>query len=132
MCVMCKIRKATAAAGLCVVCLGGVTDAGSLVHSVGHAAALEIHAQAADHVEQPHTHGEAAEVHLAISETEIRERHVLTLDHPIYGQLNGWNYLGGCDECPADLAGGELCYGPCPVEPPEIAALCSIPAGAAA
>jgi len=65
-----------------------------------------------DHTEERHT-PEMAEMQLAGGETEIVERHVLTLDDPIYGQLNGRNYLGYCDDCPA-AGRGDYCVGPCP------------------
>jgi hypothetical protein len=116
-CSKCGIRKAVAASGLCLLCLGGVVATSAQPH--GHyARAAEITALTAsgtlpDHAEQPHP-PEMAETQLASPpEAEIIERHVLTLDHPLYGQLNGHNYLGYCDTCP--LASREaLCYGSCP------------------
>jgi hypothetical protein len=66
-----------------------------------------------DHAEQPHPPEAPEAIPLAGPETEVVDRHVLTLDHPVYGQLNGQNYLGYCDECPA-AGPGLLCYGSCP------------------
>lgn len=63
-----------------------------------------------DHPEQPHgPEVDAAE--LPSQETEVLERHVLVLDDPKYGVLNGQNYLGYCETCPLI---GQICHGPCP------------------
>lgn len=45
-------------------------------------------------------------------DAEIVEEHVLVLDHPVYGQLNGRNYIGYCDTCPL-AAQRALCSSPC-------------------
>lgn len=71
-------------------------------------------AEHAEHAEQPHT-PELAETRLTGPETEILEEHVLVANDPVYGQLNGRNYLAYCATCPL-AAGRGLCYGPCPGE----------------
>jgi|SRR5580658_608956 hypothetical protein len=120
MCGRCKIRKAIVAGSLCALCAAGITAAESPAHQAAHLAGVMITRPAeagpsrADRPEQPDTPEiEAAE--LPGTETEILERHVLVIGHPKYGQLNGLNYLGYCDGCPAEQW-GDLCYGPCPGE----------------
>ena len=64
-----------------------------------------------DHNDQPHTPEVSEPEPLASPEAEIIEEHVLVADHPIYGQLNGHNYLGYCDTCPLATQRA-LCPGP--------------------
>jgi hypothetical protein len=63
-----------------------------------------------DRPEQPHA-PELEVTELPGQEVENLERHVLVLDDPRYGVLNGQNYLGYCESC---LLVGQVCHGPCP------------------
>jgi hypothetical protein len=114
-----RCRKAVAAGGFCVLCFG-VTAAGGPggpITSAGSsrpAITARAKEHAAEHPEQPHT-PELAGTELASPEMMIFERHVLVLDHPKYGLLNGRNYVGYCDTCPSALP-GVPCTGPCPAE----------------
>jgi len=77
-----------------------------------------IRARDHDHDDQPHT-TELEFADVSSTETEVDDRHVLVLDHPKYGLLNGKNYLGYCDSCPiATMGTGTQCAGPCPGEQP--------------
>jgi hypothetical protein len=117
-CSRCRIRKAVAGAGLCVLCLGIMGAASPPHHDAHVAAAAQIsgtpaHAEPLAHDDQPHP-PEAAEAQpIPGAETAVEERHVLVVDDPRYGVLNGRNYIGYCATCPAALQGA-LCYGPCP------------------
>jgi hypothetical protein len=54
-CWRCSIRKAVATGGLCALCFGGVTAAGSPLHEAGHRApSATVSAPPFDHAEQPH------------------------------------------------------------------------------
>ncbi len=97
-----------------MLCLGMIGGPPGPAQQVPRPAAVVIRAPEADHAEQPHT-PELAETQLTGPETEIVEEHVLVLDHPRYGLLNGLNYLGYCGTCPL-AASRDLCYGPCPAE----------------
>jgi hypothetical protein len=118
----CQPGKARYVAGVCSICLGLISAAPAQAAPQPQprpqptsAVAIMPTAKVAavsDHPEQPHT-PELAEVELAAQETETIERHVLVADHPVYGQLNGLNYLGYCDTCPA-AAWQASCSGPCP------------------
>jgi len=109
---MCRFRKAVAAGGLCLLCAGGITDAGpASLTTVASVSRPLITARPRDHHEQPHT-PEIEQVQLASPDREILERHVLTADHPRYGVLNGLNYLGYCETCPIASTGAQ-CHGPC-------------------
>jgi hypothetical protein len=120
MCAKCRIRKAIATGSLCALCAAGVTAAGSPAHHGVHLSGVVITRPVAagpsheDRPEQPHT-PEIEATELPGTKTEILERHVIVVGHPKYGQLNGLNYLGYCDGCPAEQR-GDLCYGPCPGE----------------
>jgi len=63
-----------------------------------------------DHDEQPHT-PEQEPTEIPAEETEIVEQHVLVVDDPRYGVLNGRNYIGFCDDCPVSKMGGAQCGG---------------------
>lgn len=89
---------------------GGATQASPTKAAIAAQCQPAVRPRRDDHPEQPHVpEMEAAE--LPGQETEVLERHVLVLDDPKYGVLNGLNYLGYCDTCPLV---GQLCYGPCP------------------
>lgn len=100
--------------GVCVVCFGIVGPAPgptALVHIPP--VAVSMRAPDAGHDDQPHQPELAEAQPLPGPVTEIRERHPLILDHPIYGQLDGNNYLAYCDACPL-AAPGLVCLDLCP------------------
>lgn len=107
------VRLLAASGMLAVGPLGspaGATQASPTRAAVTSQAQPAVRPRRDDHLEQPHVlEMEAAE--LPGQETEVLERHVLVLDDPKYGVLNGLNYLGYCDTCPLI---GQICYGPCP------------------
>jgi hypothetical protein len=117
MCAKCRIRQAVVTGSLCALCAAGVTAADSAAHQAGHHARVTITRTVAarpsgvDRPEQPHP-PEIEANELPGTETENPERHVIVLDHPKYGLLNGLNYIGYCEGCPAERR-GDLCYGPC-------------------
>ena len=110
-----RIRAVLAAAGAALLGLGGIGAPGPLITPPMPAHPV-IRGRADDHDDQPH--GPELEWDgIAGPDTEIDERHVLVLDHPRYGVLNGRNYIGYCEECPvADMGTGLTCGGPCPGE----------------
>jgi hypothetical protein len=119
-CVACG-RQPIVVGVLCALCLGVIIPAPSAAASgVSRTAAAvtrPVPGRATEHdqPEQPHTLELEATHFRGGPETEVTEEHVLVLDHPRYGLLNGRNHLGYCDNCPIGLGGnGGLCHGPCP------------------
>lgn len=107
-----------------MLCLGAGIAAGSVSPAVAASAhQLVITAVAADQAEHPHTPELAEPQYDAGPETAILERHVLVLDHPKYGQLNGLNYLAGCETCPLALPDDARIGPPC-----HEAYACQVPA----
>ena len=108
-CHHCGLRKAAAAAGLCIVCAGGLTVTGTdsaTTAAVPHGPVIT--AVEHEHGEQPHTPEVEAEELAAAAETGFRELHPLQLDHPRYGMLGGPVFLACEAECP-DVPGCTTC-----------------------
>jgi hypothetical protein len=99
------LRRAIAATGLTALSVG-IAAAGPVL--IG---------RHKEHDELPHTPEAEGTLPRRGPETEVGDRHVLVLDDPRYGVLNGRNYIGYCQDCPVAGSGtGMQCGGPCPAE----------------
>lgn len=117
---LCVCGRAVTVGALCALCLGAVGTPPAATGSA-HPGGTEIvrltpgRRPDRDQPEQPHGPEEEAAQLPSGPEAETIERHALVADHPRYGLLNGYNYLGYCDMCPIGLRDpGALCCGPCP------------------
>ena len=115
--------KAVVVGALCALCIGTASVPASAALGSVRSAGTEItrptpgRRPEPDEAEQPHTPKLEATQLPGGPEAKTIERHVLVADHPRYGLLNGYNYLGYCDTCPIGLRDpGALCSGPCPDE----------------